>query len=65
MALDTAKKRHSALTFRRHYPPLPDGTIDQADRQTLIGLYGGILAQAIVFTGEAMMRSLIILRGRE
>jgi len=44
MAIDTAKKRNSALAFSTMLLPIPDGTIDQADRQTLLYLYGGILA---------------------
>lgn len=49
MAVDTARKRLSALGARR--PPLrragiPDGTIDQIDRQTITWYYGGILAGA-------------------
>ena len=39
MAIDTAKKRYSMLGIM-----MPDRTIDQADRQTLLDLYGGILA---------------------
>ena len=47
MAIDTATKRASALgTRRRRLLPIPDGTIDQADRQTLLWCYGGILAAA-------------------
>ncbi len=49
MAIDTAKKRASALSFGRLYRLVPpDGTIDQADRQTIAGLYGGILADSPV-----------------
>lgn len=46
MAVDTAVKRHSALVYVAGAPPLPDGTISQADRQTLTGSYSGILAAA-------------------
>lgn len=47
MAIDTAAKRRSAVAtrrlpwFRRFYPA-PDGTVDQADRQSLAFVYGGI-----------------------
>lgn len=50
MAIDTKAKRHSALGQRfarlpfgrRFTQPPPDGTIDQADRQTAGFAYGGI-----------------------
>ena len=46
MALDTAAKRASALGYE--FAPslfiIPDGTIDQGDRQTIVDLYSGILA---------------------
>lgn len=44
MALDTEDKRMSMLSWHggRHIPQ-PDGAIDQNDRQTLQGRYGGIL----------------------
>lgn len=56
MAIDTATKRKSALAQRwsrlpfgrRFIQPTPDGTIDQADRQTLGGIYGGILVGELV-----------------
>lgn len=46
MAIDTAVKRHSAMVvfvpiYLRN--PLPDGTVGQADRQTLALFYCGIL----------------------
>ena len=43
MAIDSAKKRASVLGV-----VLSDGTIDQFDRQTICGIYGGILAGAAV-----------------
>ena len=48
--IDTAAKRQSALTFRQicRRGLIPDGTIDQADRQTIAYSYGGILAGAYV-----------------
>ena len=47
MAIDTAAKRASALAFCLPIIlvlPIPDGTVAQADRQHLLGCYGGILA---------------------
>lgn len=46
MAVDTAVKRRSVLNARlpwlRRHIPLPDGTIDRGDRQTLLGQYAGV-----------------------
>lgn len=48
MAIDTAAKRYSALNFGAgDVLPLADGTIEQADRQTFLDLYGGILIIAV------------------
>ncbi len=47
MAVDTATKRASALTFGFPFAiilPVPDGAVGQADRQHLLADYGGILA---------------------
>lgn len=47
MALDTAKRRSSAINVGspwRGLLPTPDGVIDQADRQSLAFLYSGISA---------------------
>ena len=45
MAIDTAAKRASALGFVVFgLTVIPDGTIGQADRQTLLNCYGGILS---------------------
>jgi len=44
----TAVLRHSALHFLDYGVPLPDGTVDQGDRQTLAGRYAGILAASPV-----------------
>jgi len=54
MALDSAAKRISATHFLRSgiAPIFPDGTISQADRQSAIHSYGGILA-ATLTTGTA------------
>ena len=48
MAIDTATKRASALTYAMApiLLPIPNSTITQDDRQTLLGIYGGILAAA-------------------
>jgi hypothetical protein len=48
MAIDTAAKRNAAL-LRLSGVLLPDGTIDAADRQTLVGDYalaGGLSTEA-------------------
>ena len=39
MAIDTQAKRYSLLGLVNL-----DGTVDQSDRQTMLGLYGGVLA---------------------
>jgi hypothetical protein len=46
MAIDTAVKRNSVLAIATNLLPLPDNTIDQGDRQTLLRHYAGILAGA-------------------
>jgi hypothetical protein len=49
MPADTATKRYSALHITapwRSSLPIPDGTISQGDRQVVMHLYSGILAQA-------------------
>lgn len=44
MALDSEDKRMSMLSWHSgRMVPQPDGAIDQNDRQTLMGRYGGIL----------------------
>lgn len=50
MAVDTAAKRGSLMRWGRPYlyKLIPDGTIDQGDRQTLALYYGGILTAAPV-----------------
>ena len=48
MAIDSAAKRASSagfLTLEEHV--IPDGTLDQGDRQTMAWSYGGILAAAL------------------
>ena len=46
---DTAAKRNSALYFLKTgiTPIFPDSTIAQADRQSSVHSYGGILANAL------------------
>jgi len=47
MAITTAERRASALNFGSgDLLPVPDGTIEQRDRQTLIDLYSAIQAAA-------------------
>ena len=47
MAIDSAAKRASAAAVSLEMPMvIPDGTIDQADRQTIAYMYGGIAASA-------------------
>ena len=55
MAVDSASKRYSMLTLGHHIRILtiPDGTIAEADRAHLVGLYSGI----------ALDEPVIILRG--
>lgn len=53
MAVDSKAKRSSALNFGWGDDTLPesDGSVAQADRQQLLGMYGGILASAAVVVG--------------
>lgn len=46
MAIDTAGKRASVLGII-----IPDGTLDQGDRQTILDIYRGILAGTGLPTG--------------
>ena len=48
MAVDTAAKRASSAGDWLEQHIIPDGTLDQGDRQTIAGDYGGILAETIV-----------------
>lgn len=51
MAVDTARKRASLIGYGlpfRLMLPIADGSLDQGDRQHLVGLYAGILAGAAV-----------------
>lgn len=54
MAIDTAAKRHSALSWGQPWrtPPRPSGTIGQGPRQAAAFCYSGILAAgALTSTG--------------
>ena len=49
MAIDSREKKTSLLGYGLPFRvslPYPDGTLDQGDRQHLIGLYAGILASS-------------------
>ena len=48
MAIDSLAKRNSVLSVTTTLLPIPDSTIDQADRQTVLRVYGGILAGSVV-----------------
>ncbi len=53
MAIDTAAKRCSAIATRRlpwfrRFMPIPSGSVDQADQQQVLLVYGGILAGELV-----------------
>lgn len=48
MAVDTASKRASACGFASLEEfIIPDGTLDQGDRQTVANCYSGILAEVV------------------
>lgn len=49
MALDTAAKRFSMMGFNNpiYKIVIPDGSIDQGDRQTYLDLYSGISIGAL------------------
>ncbi len=49
MAVDTAGKRASMMRFGRPFifRLIPDGSIDQADRETLTMKYSGILSSEL------------------
>jgi len=44
MTIDTENKRRSVANWICHIPPVPDGSIDAADRIHVAGLYCGIEA---------------------
>ena len=45
MAIDSRQKRTSAVNLYKLIMPVADGTINQADREHITGLYMGITAQ--------------------
>jgi hypothetical protein len=56
MAADTSQKRISAMNIKcpwRRSGVIPDGTIDQGDRQGAFRMYSGILAGAAVLIVQA------------
>ena len=61
MAIDTATKRASALTYAMApvLLPIPNSTITQDDRQTLLGFYGGILATAAVAIIDGIVQAIV------
>lgn len=59
MAIDTLAKRNSVISINSIILPIPDGTVGQDDRQTLLRVYGGILAEAIV-AGVALISRISI-----
>lgn len=69
MALDTALKRQSAIHHGcpwRGLLPIPDGTVDQVDRQVLAWLYSGISATvAAITSGTRRMRRMAAITRRK
>ena len=64
MAVDTAAKRFNVILLLRGGPPRPDGTIDEADRATLAGVYGGVgivspASELDTATTPAQLRALV------
>jgi len=59
MAIDTLAKRNSVLSFSGYILPIPDGTIGQDDRQSLLKVFGGILAGALSLPLLASLASAI------
>lgn len=65
MALDTAAKRLSAVAIGspwRPVVPVPDGTLDQGDRQTFALLARTVLATSAVALIAALSRSVAVPR---
>jgi len=57
MAIDSEAKRASALSASTpDLLPIPDGTVDQGDRQTTIGMYRGILAGVAIAVKNVVSR---------
>ncbi|MGB1304024.1 hypothetical protein [Pseudoalteromonas marina] len=48
MAIDTLAKRNSVLSIQSIILPIPDGTVGNGDRQTLLRRYSGILAGEVI-----------------
>ena len=50
MAIDSAQKRYATLSIAQVFLPglVPDGAIDQGDRQAIAFSYNGILADALI-----------------
>lgn len=61
MAIDTENKRRSVV----YILPVPDSTIDQADRQQAIWIYSGILAAATTAVTPSPLRIFTVLAERE
>jgi len=49
VAIDTAQKRYATLSIAQVFLPglVPDGTIDQGDRQAIAYSYNGILSDPL------------------
>jgi len=65
MAIDTEDKRMSMLSWHgSRRIPQPDGSIDQNDKQQLMGRYGGILFGSITIAsgGQSINDLTIIFR---
>lgn len=55
MAIDTLAKRNSTLIIQGGAGlVVPDGTIDQGDRQSILNQFSGILAGAAVEVAQAI-----------
>jgi hypothetical protein len=63
MAIDTFTKRASVWGFNKPYRTviIPNGSIDQGDRQTALSLYSGMLA-GVAIGGEIINFTLSITR---
>jgi hypothetical protein len=61
MAIDTLAKRASVLNIASLQLPIPDGTISQGDRQSLLRVYTGILAGAAVIVKKISQRISIMI----
>lgn len=59
MAIDTLAKRNSVISFSGYILPIPNGAIGQDDRQSLLKVFGGILAGALSLPLLASLASAI------